>query len=155
MLSLTQVVQKLRDKTLSYFDLKNQGGGWLGVARNWIQCKFINGDNVTWSSDEILRIHGALTVRDIESFAARVALATLEEYSSSLVTEGEKAALKAYMDKESWVNYTPDDIDQRNIVFVPGRDKLHFKASFFHQHGWDLPQIIDSDVRERKNNELK
>ena len=59
--------------------LLDTGGDWLGVARNWIQCNFHNGDSVTWGSGDILKGR-ELNVRDIETLAARIAAAAINEY---------------------------------------------------------------------------
>lgn len=40
------------------------GGKWLGTARSWIQHKCINGSDVTWGSNEVLKPY--LTVRQVE-----------------------------------------------------------------------------------------
>jgi hypothetical protein len=45
-------------------------GGHLGTVRTWMQCRFINGDRVTWGSEELLLGTG-LTVR--EMVAQRIA----------------------------------------------------------------------------------
>jgi len=63
----------------SVITLSQTGGDWLGAARNWIQCKFRNGESVTWGSQDVLE--GKLvTVRDIESLAATIAAAAINEY---------------------------------------------------------------------------
>ena len=58
-------------------ELKRKGGAWLGAARSWIQWHCVNGENVTWGSNEELR--PALTVKDVEDLAAEIAAAAINE----------------------------------------------------------------------------
>lgn len=60
--------------------LMKEGGDWLGVVRDWIQCRCVNGSDVTWGSDDTLRPNGGITVRDLEGLASRVAAAAINEY---------------------------------------------------------------------------
>lgn len=53
------------------------GGAWLGAARTWMQENKINGSDVRWGSNELLR--PGVTVREIEQLAARVAAAAINE----------------------------------------------------------------------------
>jgi hypothetical protein len=55
------------------------GGSWLGAAREWIKSNFVNGETVTWGSQEFLRGKN-LTVSDVEHFAARIAVAAIDDY---------------------------------------------------------------------------
>lgn len=58
--------------------LQERGGAYLGHARSWVQRKFVNGENVTWGSQDIL--HGnPIRVSDIEEIAVIAATAALEE----------------------------------------------------------------------------
>lgn len=43
----------------------------LGETRKYIQWNFLNGDNVTWGSDDILKPY--MTVAKLESFAQGIA----------------------------------------------------------------------------------
>lgn len=140
---ITDIIKKLRNKTLSLFDMNKVGGEWLGVARSWIQWNFVNGSDVTWGSDDQLLSSKTLTVSEIEALAARIALATLEEYSSYLVTEGERAALGAYLNKQNWASYIKEENNGNLIVFQPNRNSLHFLAAYAHKHGWDIAEKID------------
>lgn len=64
---------------MSSFDLLQKSGGeWLGVMREWIKCKFRNGETVTWGSNEYL--NGNITVLEYERLASIVAAATLREF---------------------------------------------------------------------------
>jgi len=58
--------------------LMKKGGSWLGTIRNWIQCKFNNGEHVTWGSKDYLT--GSFTVRELEDLASRIAAAAINEY---------------------------------------------------------------------------
>jgi hypothetical protein len=147
MLSVTQLVKNLRTNTLTKLDISNRGGGWLGAARNWIQWNFINGSDVTWGSNDPLKMQRSLTVAEIEDFAARIALATLEQYKANLVTDGERAALAAYMNKDNWASYVKQN--EGNLVcFQPDRQHMHFMASYKHKHGWDVAKCIDGENNE-------
>lgn len=142
MLNVTQLVRSLRNRDLTKFEILKTGGEWLGAARNWIQWNCSNGSDVTWGSHDRLKIDKSLTVSDIENFAARIAIATLEQYKANLVTDGEKAALKAYMDKENWASYVKEDVGNL-VCFQPDRENLHFAAAYAHKNGWDIAGIID------------
>lgn len=54
---------------------KSHGGKWLGSARSWIQWNCINGSEVIWGSDEVLRRSKQFTVKDIEEIAGDAAYA--------------------------------------------------------------------------------
>jgi hypothetical protein len=54
-------------------ELRKRGGHWIAAARSWIQRTFMNGDTVTWGSDEVLR--GDISPRKIEELAEVVVLA--------------------------------------------------------------------------------
>lgn len=54
-------------------EVLKQGGEWLGEARAWLQCHKLNGERVTWGSQEELQ--PAMTVRDVETVAAFAAAA--------------------------------------------------------------------------------
>ena len=65
-------------------DVLKKGGEWLGDVREWIQCKVINGENVTWGSNEILgkvseESYKAFTVREIEEIGSIAATAVYNE----------------------------------------------------------------------------
>ena len=59
-------------------NFKSSGGNWLGAVRNWIKWHCINGDSVTWSSNDELRPR--ITVKNIEDAAGEAAWATLEPF---------------------------------------------------------------------------
>lgn len=52
---------------------KKEGGSWLGAVRNWIQWNCLNGDSVTWGSNDDL---GHFTVNKLEDVAGEAAYAT-------------------------------------------------------------------------------
>lgn len=54
-----------------------KGGEWLGAARDYIQREALNGDSISWGSDEVVKKQ--FTMREIEEFAAIVAAAALNE----------------------------------------------------------------------------
>lgn len=60
-------------------DLLMKGGGkWLGNVRNWMQRKAHNGENVTWGSNEYLKLK-ELTVSDMEQLATQIAASAIKE----------------------------------------------------------------------------
>ncbi len=54
-------------------EFKKSGGSWLGAAREWMQWNCINGDSVTWASDEVLRPQ--IRVKMLEDVAGEAAYA--------------------------------------------------------------------------------
>jgi hypothetical protein len=67
---------KLQHHTiLTKEEFKNHGGEWLGSARSWIQWNCINGSDVIWGSDDILRRSKQFTVKDLEEIAGNAAYA--------------------------------------------------------------------------------
>lgn len=50
----------------------------LLAARSWIQCHCINGEYVTWGSDD--RLNPPLTVRDVEELATAIAKAIVRYF---------------------------------------------------------------------------
>ena len=60
------------------------GGSWLGYARKWIQSNCINGEDVTWGSDDPLKLRICLRVSDIEEIARNAAKLAVEEYSQKV-----------------------------------------------------------------------
>ncbi len=122
-----------------YTNMLNSGGKWLGSARSWIQWHARNGDDVTWGSDNVLKLK-SLCVSDIEAFAASIAKATLEEFKENLVTTHEKKALKVYSNPENWtckpVTYDEPIPGPKNI-FNPNKDNIHFACPQV-VNGWEL-----------------
>jgi len=64
-----------KDRPLSLQEFRKSGGPWLGAARSWIQWHCINGSDVTWGSNEELRMSKQLTVQVVEEIAAEAAYA--------------------------------------------------------------------------------
>ena len=62
--------------------LKREGGEWLGATREWIQQNCRNGSNVTWDSNDILKM--IPTVEIIEDLAAHVAAAMFNDIVKKL-----------------------------------------------------------------------
>jgi len=54
-------------------------GSHLRVVRSWIQQHAINGSTVIWGSDEVLQLHNALTVHDLEMLAEDIKKAVIKE----------------------------------------------------------------------------
>ena len=55
---------------MQYFslDVLRQGGKWLGMARSWVQSHKLNGDKVTWGSNDVL--NPPMTIREVEEVCA-------------------------------------------------------------------------------------
>ena len=51
----------------------SQGGEWLNEAREWLQSNALNGDSLTWGSDEVIQFKNPITVKEFELFCAGVA----------------------------------------------------------------------------------
>jgi len=49
-----------------------KGGGHLGAVRRWMQRKALNGSEVTWGSDEVLRFGTTITPRVMEALAQEI-----------------------------------------------------------------------------------
>ena len=62
--------------------LLRKGGKWLSATRSWIQNNCINGDRVTWGSNEIL--FPRITIRMLEEVASEAAAAAVNEYIAEL-----------------------------------------------------------------------
>jgi hypothetical protein len=65
------------------------GGQWLGYTREFIQRKCVNGETVTWGSNEFLKFRG-LTVIELEHFAAAVAANAVNEFIEKCKRDGVK-----------------------------------------------------------------
>lgn len=129
--------------------LLNLGGEWLGSIRSWIQTRAFNGEQVTWGSEEFLRLK-TLTVRDMEYCAASIASATLSEYSYQICTENEVRALRIYKNPVNWrVNSVGE------MVFCP-TEGLHFvHGTLGVKNGFDVltePDEILKKIREENDN---
>jgi len=69
----------IRDYVATPNVLFSTGGQWLGTLREWIKQKALNGEEVTWGSEQHVRLP-PLTVADLEYFAAKIAAAAINEY---------------------------------------------------------------------------
>ena len=58
--------------------LSKKGGYFLAAARNYVLCHVPQGDNVTWASDDKVKI----TMRQLEELASEVAAAAIEDFIS-------------------------------------------------------------------------
>lgn len=56
-----------------------KSGPHLGVVRRWIQRKAVNGDRVTWGSQEQLHFHRMLTPNDMDCLSQAIADAVLRD----------------------------------------------------------------------------
>jgi endonuclease/exonuclease/phosphatase family metal-dependent hydrolase len=66
---------------IDVFQLRKQGGAWLGAARHWVQWNVAGGDQITWSSNTPLR---SVTMREVEELASEVAAAEMNERAEAL-----------------------------------------------------------------------
>lgn len=60
------------------------GGNWLGRVREFIKGRFLNGDSVTWASNDILRSPRNFTVAEMEHLASDIAESAIKERSDNL-----------------------------------------------------------------------
>lgn len=68
-------------------------GDHLGEIRKWMQWRFVNGDRVTWGSEEFLS-GTSLTVREMEELAQRIRDASVRELFRKL--KGEMAWMRIH-----------------------------------------------------------
>lgn len=68
---------------LDKLNTKIQFGNHLATVRNWIQWNAINGDRVTWGSEEFLQLK-PVTVLDMENLAQAIRNAVLEEVKNEI-----------------------------------------------------------------------
>lgn len=59
------------------------GGPHLAVVRSWIQRKAINGETVTWGSNEFLKLR-SVTAHDMDNLAQDIAEAVIKEIITEL-----------------------------------------------------------------------
>lgn len=59
---------------------RQTGGEHYGAVRNWIQCKAVNGESVTWGSQDEVRLQHRLTVSLLEDLACTIASAAINEF---------------------------------------------------------------------------
>ena len=60
--------------------LSQRGGEHYGSVRNWIQCKAVNGDRVTWGSNDPVQLSYNLTVKLLEDLSCRIAAAAVNDF---------------------------------------------------------------------------
>lgn len=63
-----------------FTDTMRDGGQWLASSRDWMLRHGINGDQVTWGSNEELRLGVPLTPRLIEELAGQIATVAINEF---------------------------------------------------------------------------
>jgi hypothetical protein len=56
-----------------------KSGAHIGAIRNWIQWNCVNGDAVTWDSDDILQLRRNLTPKLLEGLAQKIADAVIDD----------------------------------------------------------------------------
>jgi len=61
-------------------ELAEQGGSHMAAVRNWMQWNCLNGSDVTWGSDDVLRVKEPLTPRLLEELACQVAAAAINDF---------------------------------------------------------------------------
>jgi hypothetical protein len=75
---LGKILENLSTPCLSGVKLSHKGGEWLGVAREWIQRRYRNGDSVNFGSDDVLE--GNIREIEIEWVASEIAAAAINEF---------------------------------------------------------------------------
>jgi len=96
-------------------EFQNAGGSWLGSVRNWIQCSCLNGERVTWGSNDILKLNRNWTVKVLEEIALRVAFVVYNECESKkphTYTDMEMMSFAVY--RAQYSDETKDDY--KNIM---------------------------------------
>lgn len=63
-----------------FTNMVTEGGQWLASSRDWMLRHGINGDSVTWGSNEELRLGVPLTPRLIEELAGQIATVAINEF---------------------------------------------------------------------------
>jgi hypothetical protein len=66
-------------------ELLQKGGEWLGAARNWLKWHTLNGDRLTWGSND--QVEPPFTVAMIEGLAADVAVAAMRPQPTEKLVE--------------------------------------------------------------------
>jgi len=81
-------------------EFTKQGGTWLGAVRSHVQCKFRNGERVTWGSNDILEPH--VTIGQVEEIAAIAVDAAFPEVDKlkKRIKELEKKYLQAQIERD-------------------------------------------------------
>lgn len=103
-------------------NLMSKGGEWLGAARTGLQCKTMNGSDVTWGSNEQIK---GLTVANFELIAASIAAAAQNE----LLSQMKFGSQPAYLVSLGQTNLCPHTIQDlvelfglRSTVLIEGDD---------------------------------
>ena len=77
--------------------MKFTAGKHLGIVRAWMQRKCINGERVTWGSQEMLVFSGGVTVWEMEHLAQSIRNAVAEELLADYMR---KEAIRRALDDE-------------------------------------------------------
>lgn len=125
--------------------LREKGGDWLGRAREWIQCKAMNGEQVTWGSQDYLKLK-PLTVQDIELLASEIAAAAINEHNKNVLSCGVKG-----FEKEQHIK--PSIADKLFPAYVNAINKLDDYFEYRHESARDkafVMGVIDNLTRQLK-----
>lgn len=126
--------------------LRKVGGDWLGCAREWIQRKTMNGEHVTWGSNDILKIRSYLTVQDIELFAAEIAASAINEHNKKILSNGVKG-----FEKQKHIK--PSTADKLFPLYVQAINQLDDYFEYRHESEKDkafVMRVIDSLAKQTK-----
>ena len=103
-------------------NLMSKGGEWLGAARTGLQCKTMNGSDVTWGSNEQIK---GLTVANFELIAASIAAAAQNELLSQMKF-GSQPAYLVSLGQTNLCPHTVQDLVElfglRSTVLIEGDD---------------------------------
>lgn len=103
-------------------NLMSKGGEWLGAARTGLQCKTMNGSDVTWGSNEQIK---GLTVANFELIAASIAAAAQNELLSQMKF-GSQPAYLVSLGQTNMCPHTVQDLVElfglRSTVLIEGDD---------------------------------
>lgn len=136
-------LQKLRAATER--DLADTGGEHLGIMRDFIQRKCLDGERVTWGSHDFVHFRGGVTVSDLEHLACRIAAGVLRDCFSAFTPE-----LIAKL-MEDAPNTSVDfwwDFENESVI-VESSDK-----AFPVLHTWKLKESDKRELDETAKNVL-
>lgn len=126
----------------------------MGAARNWIKWHRLNGDQVTWSSTDVLQ--PAFTVADVEALAAHVAAAAMAPQPSE--TEIKRYRLRCWeLERQASKLRSEADLIRQgfNIAFeyasIEDYDGYHRVAPYID---WGMARMkcddIIAELKEKK-----
>lgn len=125
----SEIDRLVRDYQERGREFARRGGTWLGAARSWIKRHCLNGERVTWGSNDVLQ-HD-FTVDDVERIALEVATAVFDEFAATI------AALSA---AKAEVERLTEALTKISAI----RDSIVGCQGFnFSEHAYPLVAVLD------------